>query len=131
MSDCQKNIVLRLIAEHGGILVRQRKHHVYRFPSGKVFVVPNTPSDVRAWHSSLATLKRVLGMRLVQHVGISQGKKKQQPHKTETVHTVACKFMASEAAPTSLKSALEKSLIEREHFEALMLAQGVRKLEVA
>jgi hypothetical protein len=42
-----------------------------------------------------------------------------------------CDFIVSGAAPTSLKSALEKSLIKQEHFEALMLAQGVRKLEVA
>jgi len=131
MSDCQKNSVLNLIAEHGGTLVRQRKHHIYRFPSGKVFVVPNTPSDIRAWHHSMATLKRLLGMRRpVQQAGIPPGTKR-PPHKTHTVHPVACKFMASEASPTSLKSALEKSLIEQEHFEALMLAQGVRKLEVA
>lgn len=130
MSDCQKDSVLRLIAEHGGTLVRQRKHHIYRFPSGKVFVVPNTPSDIRAWHHSMATLKRVLGMRHVQQAGIPPGKN-HPPHKTHKVYPVACKFMASEASPTSLKSALEKSLIEQEHFEALMLAQGVRKLEVA
>lgn len=50
----------RLVKEHGGKLIRQRKHRVYKFPSGVVFVCASTPSDRRADDNILCHLKRVL-----------------------------------------------------------------------
>jgi len=80
MSDSEEKRVLSLIKAHGGELVRQRKHHIYRFPSGKNFVVPNTPSDRRAWHHALATLRRLLGIqRRVQKVTLAPKRRDPSP----------------------------------------------------
>lgn len=63
MSDWRKRLVLRIIHENGGRLVRQKRHLVFRFPDGRKFVVPKTPSDLRAWRNSLSILMRLLGVR--------------------------------------------------------------------
>lgn len=60
MADSRKERVLNLIKENGGRLVRQRRHAIYRFPSGLVFTTPITPSDSsRAWRNSLSCLRRL------------------------------------------------------------------------
>lgn len=51
-----------LIEEHGGVLVRQRKHKVYRFPNGSTFVVASTPECPLAYDNALSHLKRLLGV---------------------------------------------------------------------
>ena len=60
MPDSRKRLVLRIIHENGGRLVRQKRHLVFRFPGGRMFVVPKTPSDLRAWRNSHAALMRFL-----------------------------------------------------------------------
>lgn len=45
---------------HGFVLVRQKKHRVYRHASGHTFVIPNTPSDRRWEKNSLSHLHRLL-----------------------------------------------------------------------
>jgi hypothetical protein len=61
MPDSRKQLVFQTIREHGGQLVRQKRHFAFRFPTGRVFVVPKTPGDHRAWLNSLSALKRFLG----------------------------------------------------------------------
>jgi hypothetical protein len=51
-----------LIKAHGGVLERQRKHHVWRFPDGRTFSMPGTPSDFRAGKNKLAALRKFLGL---------------------------------------------------------------------
>ena len=63
MSDWRKRLVLRIIHENGGRLVRRKRHLVFRFPDGRKFVAPSTPSDLRAWRNSLSVLMRFLGVR--------------------------------------------------------------------
>jgi hypothetical protein len=46
----------------GAVLVRRRKHKVYKFPNGKTFVVANTPSDIHAASNQLTDLRRTIGM---------------------------------------------------------------------
>jgi hypothetical protein len=41
-------------------LVRQRKHRIFRFPDGRIFVQANTASDVRAEKNSLSVLRRLI-----------------------------------------------------------------------
>lgn len=60
MPEKRRQLVLTTIREHGGRLVRHKRHLAYRFPTGRVFVVPKTPSDHRAWHNSLSALRRFL-----------------------------------------------------------------------
>jgi hypothetical protein len=33
----------RLAKEYGGVLERTKKHRVWRFPDGRIFVMPRTP----------------------------------------------------------------------------------------
>ena len=51
-----------LIEENGGRLVRRKKHKVYRFPNGLIFVHASTPSCPLADINALAALKRLLGI---------------------------------------------------------------------
>ena len=60
MSDPNKKKVLSLLKEIGAGFLRRRKHNIYRLPNGKPFVIPNTPSDKRAWANSLAQLRRAV-----------------------------------------------------------------------
>lgn len=57
-----KTTLESLIAEHGGTLVRQKKHKVYRFPNGTTFVVASTPECPLAYDNALSHLKRILGI---------------------------------------------------------------------
>lgn len=52
-----------LLQSHGAVLVRQRKHMVYKFPDGRIFVQPSTPSDSKSGgKNALAALKNFLGL---------------------------------------------------------------------
>jgi hypothetical protein len=51
----------RLLAESGAVLVRHKKHLVYRLPNGRNFVAAKTPSDpARAAKNNLSDLRRAL-----------------------------------------------------------------------
>ncbi len=52
----------QLIAEHRGVLVRSKKHRIYRFPNGVVFTVASTPRCPRAYANAITELKRLLGL---------------------------------------------------------------------
>jgi hypothetical protein len=49
-----------LLKEHRFRLVRSAKHRVYQDPVGRVYVTASTPSDYRAAHNMLCSLKRVI-----------------------------------------------------------------------
>jgi hypothetical protein len=52
----------QLIKEHTGVLVRQKKHKVYRFPNGLNFILSSTPECPLAYDNALSSLKKVLGI---------------------------------------------------------------------
>lgn len=54
--------VSRLLKEHRAVLVRTKRHQVYRFPNGRVFTMASTPSDFRAAANQLTDLRRTLGI---------------------------------------------------------------------
>lgn len=54
--------VARLLREYGGTLVRSKTHNVYKFPDGKIFTTPKTPSDHRTWANQLQQLRFLLGI---------------------------------------------------------------------
>jgi hypothetical protein len=130
MPDSRQRRVLLLIKEHGGKLVRQGKHKVYGFPSGMRFVVSSTPSDVNAWRQSLACLRRLLGDCRPERSATARTSR----HNRKRVRLTRPRFRQfqfnPELAPTSMPSAIEKALIEHGDFETLMLAQGVKRLEI-
>ena len=49
-----------LFKASGAVLVRSKKHYVYRFPTGKIYVVPGTPSCPFAYTNCLKKLRRML-----------------------------------------------------------------------
>jgi hypothetical protein len=53
--------VIRLLRSHEAVLVRQRKHAIYRFPDGRTFTLSRTPSCFYADHA-LADLRRLLNL---------------------------------------------------------------------
>jgi hypothetical protein len=55
--------VFTILNNVGAVLVRQRKHKIFRFPSGLIWVVPCSPSDSRAWMNNLASRRRHLAVR--------------------------------------------------------------------
>lgn len=55
--------VEELIREYGGLLVRTKRHFVYRFPDGRIFILSSTPSDSHTERNSLADLRKFLGIK--------------------------------------------------------------------
>lgn len=54
--------VERLLKEHGAKLDRKRKHCVWKFPDGRIWVCAATPSDKRAMDNQLCDLRKLLGV---------------------------------------------------------------------
>jgi hypothetical protein len=59
--------IIRLLREHGAVWERQRKHTVYRFPDGRIYVVPFSPSDHHSVNNSLSDLRKLLGIQREIH----------------------------------------------------------------
>ena len=55
----------RILDDHGFVLVRQKKHRVYRNGEGRTFVTSASPSDVRWERNAIAILKRITRMSCV------------------------------------------------------------------
>ena len=54
--------IRKLLRDHGAVLIRQRKHAIYRFPDGRIFSMSSTPSARSAPFDTLRTLRRMLGI---------------------------------------------------------------------
>lgn len=50
----------RALREAGAVLVRRKRHNVWRLPSGRMFVSAQSPSDRRAEHNALRDLRAAL-----------------------------------------------------------------------
>jgi hypothetical protein len=57
--EIQKQVE-KTLTDHGAVLVRQKKHKVWKFPDGRIFTTASTPSDHRAWMNILSDLNKVL-----------------------------------------------------------------------
>jgi hypothetical protein len=62
----QKREVLTILRTAGATLARQRKHQIFRFRDGKIWVLPSSPSDAHAWRNNLSDLRRRLGIQRSQ-----------------------------------------------------------------
>lgn len=50
-----------LLAEHGAVLCRQKRHLIYKLPDGRILTVSQTASDSqRAMKNAVADLKRMV-----------------------------------------------------------------------
>lgn len=81
----------RILAEHGAVLQRHKKHLVWRFKDGKTFVQSSTPSDSFSVSNNLADLKRLLSIQSEHTEGQrrvkkrTEGRDKSNDIKLETV----------------------------------------------
>lgn len=64
-----------LLRESGAVLLRDRKHLVYRLPNGQKFTRSKTPSDRRAAHNDLSDLRRALGL---ENTGAVEGGRREK-----------------------------------------------------
>src|SRR6266699_1375539 len=54
--------IAKLLNDHGAVLIRQRKHQIWRLPDGRSVTIASTPSDHRAAWKTVALLRRDLGL---------------------------------------------------------------------
>jgi hypothetical protein len=56
-----KTALENLIEEHGGVLIRDKRHYVFEFPNGQRYTIPKTPSCTHSYANSAAALRTLLG----------------------------------------------------------------------
>lgn len=91
-----KSLLEQLIEEHGGVLVRQKKHKVYRFPNGATFTVSSTPECPFAYANALSFLKTLLGVHSLDR-GAPGERREKRPKRKPTTQVV--KFPLKSAMP--------------------------------
>lgn len=64
MDDIDK--IHELLKTHGAILERTKKHKVWRFPDGRIWVVSGSPSCIRAHRNNYHSLCGFLGVKEVR-----------------------------------------------------------------
>ena len=60
MSKDMKEIQ-RLLKATGAVLLRNKRHAVYKLPNGKRFVLACSPSDHRGCKNALSDLRKLIG----------------------------------------------------------------------
>ena len=58
--DSEEKEILRILKQYNAVLTRSKTHRVWKFPDGRIHVMPSTPSDRRAWANQLAQLRKFL-----------------------------------------------------------------------
>lgn len=54
--------VIHLLKSHGAVLVRTKKHQIWKMPDGRSYTMPSSPSCPFAWKNSLTDLRTFLGI---------------------------------------------------------------------
>lgn len=57
-----KTQVASILKQHKAVLVRTKRHNVWKFPDGKTFTAAQSRSDIHAEDNQLRDLKRLLGL---------------------------------------------------------------------
>ncbi len=119
--------VERLLKESGAVLIRRKKHLVYRLPSGQNIVMAKTSSDPeRAAKNNLKNIRHVLGIdreAIPKHKGESD-----MPVQQTAVPVVATP--QEQAAPVvapqqgSLKQAIEAAIVREEATQEKLLSEA-------
>jgi predicted RNA binding protein YcfA (HicA-like mRNA interferase family) len=61
MKDANKEIKL-LAKRYGFVLQRQRKHFVFKHPSGAILITSKSTNDYRALRNTEREIKKILGL---------------------------------------------------------------------
>lgn len=96
-----KSTLERLIEEHEGVLVRQKKHKVYRFPNGTTFTVASTPECPFAYDNALVFLKTLLGIHSPDRGSPGERREKRLKRKSvgSKMKVLPFKFEENSASP--------------------------------
>lgn len=103
----------RIFRQHGAVLVRQRKHEIWRFPDGKTFTRPKTPSDVCSDKNSLMCLKSMLGLNGERG---TPGHRREKKSKTRTKKVVRAELSKSPAVKDSGVYAQLMAIVRRPKY---------------
>lgn len=76
-----KTALESLIEEHGGVLIRDKKHYVFEFPNGQRYTMPKTPSCSHSYANNLAALKTLLGTHPIYRGSPGQRREKRVKRK--------------------------------------------------
>lgn len=75
-----------LLKQTGAVLIRHKKHEIWKLPNGQNFVRAQTPSDKKADTNSLSDLKNLLGLNDERGREGVRREKKTSNGRTETFH---------------------------------------------
>jgi len=79
----ERRDVEALIKAHGGVLKRQRKHQVWRFPDGRTLTLSVSPSDFRAERGMLTDLRKLVGIERESRKNPQRKRKPGVTHKSD------------------------------------------------
>lgn len=101
-----------LLKNAGAVLIRKRKHEVWRLPDGRNFVRAQTPSDKKADVNSLTDLKKILGIKNENGGGIRREKKQKNrreeiPHYQKNINPLADKLRLTGITESALRERIE------------------------
>lgn len=65
-----------LLHEHHAELVRTKKHRIWKFPDGRIWVVAGSPRSDSAWKTNLHDLKKFLGISVAAKTNTERRVKK-------------------------------------------------------
>lgn len=108
-----KERVDQLLKEHGAILVRKRKHEIWRLPNGRNFVRASTSSDKNSEYNNYSDLRKTLGLTPEHSEGQRREKKVKNGreevfHYTREINTgLADKLRLIGASESALKERIE------------------------
>jgi hypothetical protein len=126
----------RLLTDSGAVLVRQKKHRVYRLPNGHNFISPKTPGDYRTAANQLSNLRHALalepaqpshkGQQAARGVDIRAQEHKDMPATQNATQAPPAPAIANvaEVPKLSLKDRLEAAVREEETAQEKLLAEA-------
>ena len=97
--------IQELLDSHGMVLVRTKKHKVYRHPDGWTFVMASTSVSMDGIQNALKILERRLGLRVRNKELDPRPRRKYQP-KQRQVQKLRFEPLTS-TAPRTLRSELQ------------------------
>lgn len=98
--------VARILKEHRAVLVRTNRHEVWKFPDGRIFTQPHTPSDWRTSANQLTDLRRMLGL------GDGRGKPGERRQRSCKPGRTGASRIATSIEPRMLEAMRKAGLVE-------------------
>lgn len=65
-----------LLKSNGAVLERTKKHHIWRFPDGRIWVLPGSPRSSQSYTNNLCDLRTFLGVKKAKKKSTAPKRKK-------------------------------------------------------